>query len=468
MRGTPPAYCPIIGPGFARDAARLTHVNLPLLPRRHAVLFALAALFICRVALALIVIPPWQQPDEQAHVAFAEAARFERFPRRMTDAFRQHEILRSMERHGWWRHYGMPAPSPLPAQLYDVPFANGGSTIAIRLTGGERLSLYYHLFGAISEFVPMTIEQELYLMRTVSALLGLLTLWVAWLAGREQLGDWAGAGIAALLAVHPQFVVVATTASPDAVANLAGACIWWQGSRAIVRPSVTPIPAVLLCAIGAAAIDRMGLPLVVVAIGMCAVTLIRVAAVRVGVRAPAAAAGCVVLAVVAAIAVWTARAGIRAHLAPGASPRAASWDFFAEFTTFLFNSWWFTLGWIRYRPPGWWLLWPYAMAAAAGLGVGVAVVTRRWRSVRAVVPLAGALLLIQAAAIYWTFYRNGIGAQGRYLFPMIIPALTLLWAGIVSLVPLRFQAHAAAGLVAAVALLDASAWLLIGIPAYAR
>ena len=42
---------------------------------------------------------------------------------------------------------------------------------------------------------------------------------------------------------------------------------------------------------------------------------------------------------------------------------------------------------------------------------------------------------IQMLAVYWTYFRLGNGAQGKSLFPVLVPCLVLLWVGIEAWVP---------------------------------
>ena len=46
------------------------------------------------------------------------------------------------------------------------------------------------------------------ILRAISAVFGMLTLWIAWLGARECLGTLGGATVALLLALHPQFAIV--------------------------------------------------------------------------------------------------------------------------------------------------------------------------------------------------------------------------------------------------------------------
>jgi hypothetical protein len=120
-------------------------------------------------------------------------------------------------------------------------------------------------------------------------------------------------------------------------------------------------------------------------------------------------------------------------------------------------------------PPQWWIGIATLVSAVAFLGLG----QRRWRDMaidhhrRTLLHLAMIAVAIQLAAVYWTYFRLGTGGQGRYLFPVLVPSLLLLWTGIdewASSGPRR--AAAAAVLILTLAVLDVTAWTLVAIPAF--
>jgi hypothetical protein len=95
------------------------------------------------------------------------------------------------------------------------------------------------------------------------------------------------------------------------------------------------------------------------------------------------------------------------------------------------------------------------------------VVTRHAdRETRTLLWLGAAGIAIQLAAIYFVFFRVGVFAQGRYLFPFIVPSLVLLWTGIAAWIPPTRRVHAAAALVLVFVTLDAAAWSLVAVPAF--
>jgi len=436
---------------------------------------AVSAVLACRMLVATTLIPPWQQPDENSHVAQVELART-----RITgsgyspDPAREAEILRSMSGYDFWEHRarGFPIPAVIPES-----FTAAGARVGTPAGGGLTPPAYFPAAGRLLSWLPrLSVVQDMYILRGISAIFGMLTLWVAWLAAREGLGPFGGATVAMLLALHPQFAIVSTAATPDAVANLFGACLWWMAVAAVMRQRyLWPLAGVWLAAGAAAAADRMGVPLLAVALSVSVVVL-RLHARDRGWLSRTRTLGMLLLAaVVFGASIWLLFAsgvsyGLQSifsgSLAP--VPEARTWEYFARFTSFLHQSWWASLGWGRYPPPSWWIGTTIALTAMAAVGAAWSVF--RGRTIdgrtRVILGLAAVSLTIQVAAVYWVYFRLAVGPQGKSLFPVLVPSLMLLWAGLTAWIPETRRAHAAVALVAAFAVLDAAIWGLVAIPAY--
>ena len=425
--------------------------------------------------VALALIPPWQQPDEATHVARAELHR-----NRIAlldgslDAAREGEILQSMARYEWWEHRspGFETPVVIPKN-----FLSTDRRAAVPAAAVVTPLVYSLIAGRLLSWLPrQSVVEDLYFLRTMSAAFGMLTLWVTWLGARECLGARGGVTVAALFALHPQFAIVSTAATPDVIVNLLGAFIWWQTSLAVKRTHfLLPLISLWVAAIAAAAADRMGVPLLAVAL----VVLVAVLALRVPFRNRRALVTVPCAALLGLILFGTAMWALEAFgetygwgrvfsgkLAP--VPGAMTWSSFIRFTWFLHQSWWFSLGWRPYLPPFWWTTLAVMLTAVASFGIG----RRLFRDkeldaeTRTLVALGIVAIAVQAFAVYWTYFRLGNGAQGRYLFPFIVPSLVLLWSGVEAWVPRSRRAYAAGALVLLFALLDAVAWSWVAIPAY--
>ena len=428
------------------------------------VLAVATALFLLRALLSTLFIPPWQQPDEPIHVAVAEVWRSRISGDDAPDRGRQAEIIDSMIRHGWWRHYRQPLPpGPQPTR-----FASTGvvfPTIGLDPEDWVYQPPYYATVGWLLSRAPReSVERDLYVMRIVSILFATGTLWVAFLGSRIALDALGAATVTSLLAVHPQFALVSTTAGPDAVVSFAGAILWWQTMSALHHVRYLRSLTVLwLAVLAAAVIDRIGIALIPIALIATAVVLIR----RVRFSTAAIVLVVVTLAVAAAMAnIPPIRGLLRIAVtdAPVSSSFSDSLQYSGRFAGFLFSSWWYSLGWVRYFAPQWWVAGAALIAGVAALGALRAFA--RSADSRMVIALAATHLLCLLAALAFVFLRVRVGAQGRYLFPVIVPTLVLVWLGMAAWVPSRFHPAVSSALVAAFVILDVVSWTIVALPAY--
>lgn len=182
------------------------------------VLSAAAALGV----LYIIIIPPWQSPDEPTHFEFARvlAAGGPVWPPRPRPEI-QEEIIVSMDRHRYWFYVGAERPHPLPVVFREAPFLS----IAPGQIG-KNPPLYYLLAAGVLRISPASsIEAQVYRLRGLSLIFTLLSAAVVWgcgveVFGRESLLAPAAAAGAVFL---PQFLVIGTSISPDPLINLCGA-----------------------------------------------------------------------------------------------------------------------------------------------------------------------------------------------------------------------------------------------------
>jgi hypothetical protein len=433
-------------------------------------LITASALFGFRLLLALTLIPPWQQPDEPYHVGLVELQRarlasLDDSP----DPAHEREILRSMRDYDWWRHRGLEVPATFPETFVDA-----GRRVVVDVRSVTRPPTYYLIAGRVLGWFPqMTVLDDLYVLRGLSAAVAMLTFWVGWLGARESLGAPGGATVAVILALHPQFAVASTAASPDALVNFLGACVWWQTAVAVRRTQLLrPLAVIWIVVIAAASSDRVAVPLLAVAfVVSVAVTSLR--AQWQGTELFAAAVRVTTAALTFALAVWAidwmrSKYALSDVFSGGVAPvpDAFTWNFFARFTSFLFQSWWLSLGWIRYLAPGWWTLATVLLTVFAGIGVTRRLIRERELETRALLSLAVVTVGIQLFALYWLYFRNMRGAQGKSLFPLLLPSIVLLWAGLEVWVPKSCRVYVAVALVVLLSVLESAVWLLVAIPAY--
>jgi predicted membrane protein DUF2142 len=429
---------------------------------------------LARMMLADLIIPPWQHPDEPIHVAAAEVWRSRITGSDAQDRGREADIIDSMIRHGWWRHYGQPLP-PGPQPTRFVSTGAVFSTIGLVPESSSYAPPYYAAVGWLMSLAPRgAVERDLYFMRVVSMLCTVGTLWVAFLGSRLALDALGAATVTSLFALHPQVAIASTTAGPDAVVICAGAILWWQTMSALSASAeatadrrgtnqVRSLAILWLAAVGAAMVDRLGIALIPIAFIVTAV----VAGERLRFRSAAAALGLVAVAIaVAAATIPAIRSPLRISLAETlvSSSLVDALHYTGRFTAFLLSSWWYSLGWVRYFAPNWWVVSTSVITAVAVAGTWRAFA--RSSDTRRVIILAVMNLLCFLAAVGWVFLRVQVGAQGRYLFPVIVPTLTLIWLGTAAWLPARFRHIGSAALIAAFAVLDLVVWSLVALPAY--
>ena len=431
------------------------------------------ALLAVHLVIALALTPPWQQPDEPTHVAAVEAQVSRLSSVNQSDPGREAEILQSMAQYYLWthRHLGGETPSVIAKDFLHASAA-GPAQVGSPAPSGVDIPTYALAAGRILSWLPrVTVVDDLYWLRAFSAIAGLVTLWVAWRGARECLGTLGGATVATLLALHPQFAIVSTAASPDALVNLAGACVWWQAVLTLKRPRVLSLALMWAAAILATSVDRMGAPLLAFALVVSGATGI----VRVGAWTWHSALIITTTTAAGLAAAWWFSAFVTSsrfsrallgNLTP--EPGLMTWDSFARLTWLIHQSWWFSPGWGRYALPALWIAVVATVTVSAVTGAARLLVRPGVDApIRKFVVLAAIGIVLQLAAVFTGIYlRLGVGPQGRYLFPVLVPALVILWSGLAAWVPPPRRAHAAAALVLLLALLDAAAWLLVTVPAY--
>jgi hypothetical protein len=398
--------------------------------------------------------------DEHLHFMIARQARD--VPLRPVSEEVEQQIVASMVSHDWWRHRDRETPSVLPAN-----FNQAGLALSRYVYSGP--ITYYVAAGWLTEFFPeSSLLPQFYAMRLLSLAAGLATLWCAWAATSALLGTRGAAVVTTLIALHPEFLIVSTSANPDALVNLSGAALWWQAVW-LFRGG-TPAKSISLMwasAFAAALMKRLGIALMGHAAIISLLYLLFAKAVRQRVQGLAALLLIAVCA--AAVAVVASDEAQRVVLKATIDLdrmltfRAGEWGYFVRFSIALFKSAWLNVGWLPYLAPTLW----YAVVAAVLL-LAVAGLPRAFRGAgwRTMLFSAAALMiLVQTVLVYAQFYPLEI-PHGRYLFPLLVPFTTFVWIGIRSLVSAPMQPYAAAALVMVAAALDMAGWALVMIPAY--
>jgi hypothetical protein len=375
-----------------------------------------------------------------------------------------------MARYGWWRHYSRPTPDPLPATFESGP-AQVVSTYFGPPSGGSRT--YYRLVAVLFSVAGMeTLTAQLYAMRVLSAVAALLALWCVWDGTRFLLGLRGATVVTAVMALHPQFIFVSTTASPDSLVNLAAAVVWRQAARLLTSPARALDVALLwLGATGGFALRRVGAPLLVLALLVTCAVAWRNRRETLSWRRLAAFGFGTLAAILVAAAVLPselARAadGISLNVVHAFNSIRGRTGELPRFFEMLFRTFWVAAGWLRYSAPPVLHVATVALTAVAAAGLVKLIARREWR--RPAVGLSAAAVAIQIIAI--VVYHFGIlqsGPQGRYMFPALPAVLCLLWLGWEAAVGGSGRSPVAAvSLVGVMAVLNTSAWLFVVMPAY--
>jgi hypothetical protein len=132
----------------------------------------------------------------------------------LEDPGREAEIIESMADSNWWHHYkGKIAPAPPLPTRFSLLSPDVAATIGVDSTSSAFPRPYYLLVGGgLSLLRRLPVLTDMYVMRVLSAILAVLTLWTAWLGARLVFGEALAMTIVAVLAVHPQFVIASTAA----------------------------------------------------------------------------------------------------------------------------------------------------------------------------------------------------------------------------------------------------------------
>ena len=468
-----------------------------------SVLLALTILMAARLALAIVVVPPWQAPDEPPHFLNVRLALDTPAGAAMPkeNLALEAEIIRSMADHNWWASYGEAQPDPLPRDFSDPVL-----TVHVVRQGGT--GWVYPQLGAtwLRIWRPQTLLGQYSALRWLSAVLGILTLWCAWAGTRLLFGDGVALIAGVLIAVHPQFLLMATAVNPAIIVNLAGAVMWWQAARLVATDGRGAAVLLVAAAVIAIFAKRMAAPLLPAALLLAAVRLwtwlpwVRSAhpgSTARGVRWLACAAAAAVI-IVTALALNPPASLVRnadeyavalaERMSAGRSSGelgrllhywsevvgSAAWDttvepgFVSRWHQGLIESFWLKAGWLRYAPPAGWYMVVYAATLAALAGVAAGLWRRGDHLARTGVCIAALFVTIQMAGVYLGFLRNGFPAQGQYLFPMEAPVMATLAWGAAQLAPRAAGSGVTAAVLVGLVALDAFAWALVIAPAYLR
>lgn len=186
----------------------------------------LALLVYLMLALAwVLLIPPWQGPDEPGHYEYARLLSVLHRPPRVQDANPdlQAEIIRDLDAHDFWRFTRQPRPTPLPARFQEIPFLRRSGTQL-----GNEPALYYLLPALLFPLLPASPTLHLYLGRLYTVLMGGLLLLVGARAARYRFPTRPELACASMwvLALLPMPTFIHAMFNSNAFKDLVGAALF--------------------------------------------------------------------------------------------------------------------------------------------------------------------------------------------------------------------------------------------------
>lgn len=450
--------------------------------------------------LYLAAIPMWGGPDEPRHYEYVrllyEKGRFVGYPD--VDQALMDRVIRSMDAVNYWKW---------------------GVTLWKRTTPGELPKDFTAIYGEAAHqlhqpplaymlyLVPMraladnSLRTQLYAMRLVSILLNIVTILAAYVAGRELFRDDPTMALAlpVFILLLPQHLFLHSIVMND---HLVEAAMAWM-IAIIARtfrlglsiPRVIAIFLLLAVALGAKRSGLYGVPIIAFAFfaymvlhwGGGKLTTMQ-KSVRLG--------GALVFVALLGVGLWFAWNWVTANVPKlseyivvlflflptekfpftldGTLLRADALRLYASYFKRIFISTWGHFGWmnITLGVQAYWGFAALCVAAFAGL---VKYALRDFRNLRA---YQRATLIVFAASILFVVgilvgleVRNWslgweAGAQGRYLFPVLIPLATLFLLGTRAFVPRTRYMWWFGGMVAAMVLYNIIVLGIFVIPFY--
>lgn len=396
--------------------------------------------------------PLWQNPDEPAHFNYvADVARTGELP-----------VLQPGD-----------YDAALLQRLKTGQLGPGDSVGAIRYESWQP-PLYYLVAAQAYRLAPGgDLAGQVRTLRLFDVGLGAVTVLVGYLCAHavaRQQAPWLAASVPLAMAGVPMFTAVSAAVTDDALANLLAALATLATLR-LVASRATPWLALLVgVLLGLAILTKLLLavfaPIALAALlwrglrsGAGTAVLVRDAALM-------TAAACLV------VAPWLVRQGVtygptdllatqRHELVAGDQARFPGWgvDYVAQWLTTTFHSFWAQFGWMAIPAPDrLYVLWgTVTLLGLAGLLVWL--VRRCPRVAGPAIAAAAALAAANAAGLvlYNLTYEQ---AQGRYLFPSLVPLCLLLALGW-SALPLPRPLSGAGALGGAAALVALNGYTLL-------
>lgn len=408
------------------------------------------ALSLVRGILYASIVPPWQAPDEIAHFEYISLLYQERHFLQPADAspLLQRRIISSMYENRFWSYIPYPEPVTMPLSLAETPFVGPSSVLG-------RFSLAYLLSALF--FGPVfyqDIVTQLYAMRLVSVILGMLVVAMAFLTVRELFPDdnFLLVTVPAWIVFLPQHTYINSSVSDGNLAELlvsiliCGVVVGFKRGlslRRVVLIALLPPLSLLTKATTSFIIPWLGLAIpIYVWAGDRSIPITR--RTREAMLAIVAlVAGVAFCSVMRAPGLSYLRSGISALLARQ-TQMATDFPTLRSHAILLFESFWAYFGWVTVRMGSsiYALLGVVSVVATLGViaslayGRGEPRTLEGWQ--RAVICILGLCALL---SITINFVGALGGPQGRYLYPAIIAFSILFMLGIRRFIPSGYEKY---------------------------
>ncbi len=407
-----------------------------------------------------VILPPWQNPDEPTHFEYLKILLDQKtFSLKIQpDLSIQRAIIKSMDRHRYWEHVQIPRPDPLPGSFAEIPFL-----FVSRTQIGITPPFYYVLVSyLLSPAREKSLESQFYLVRGISLGFGLITLFLGYLIAKELLRNEPErvAAVLAFIGLLPQFNLVTTSVNPDSLANLLATGVIYL-LIPLIRDGISMPRLILLsfCILLGLMTKRtvfMTLPLAGMALLLVSWNHLRHKGLRFWVLTLYKVVNAVLLVVgLYALGIWYFPEAVQTLFKRVIPVIHAIPVFLSKFLfqpsipqikmvlLHLFQSFWYTFGWMKYPLADSWYLGLQILCILSLIGLMIFWIRVFQRKIQMETwQLQGLLILIFACFLvfFGTFLDSGgftIFTQGRYLFPAISAFAILGVLGLYQLVPKR-------------------------------
>lgn len=456
--------------------------------RLDLLLILLLALAMVRGIVYASMVPPWQAPDEPKHFEYVALLQQKGRLVAHEDASLslQREIISSMKAYDFWRFGHANSPEEASNSFADI-WKDSPTQL-------DRPPLYYL---AASPFYHLaangTTEDQLYAVRLFSVLLGVLTVFMTFLAVRTVFPRDAFMPIAAaaFVAFLPMHTFITSTANSDNLANLITATLAYAIAK-IFKEGATLKRAAGVLVLLLAGFWTKRTTLFVLPLMALAVPIYIGRRPRRSFWLPVAGGGLALAAAATALALserlqgglqWIVdrylfNVSMASNLAPFLKHEytlGGLLGLYSGFSRRVLDSFWAQFGWMNVRLDAQWydMLAVVALLSLAGLlYYGARLIARRerlepWQARTMVLYLLWVLLVVGVAFAQSTVYFSPSAfPQGRYLFPALVPIAIYFILGLKSLVPQRLQPALMSTIVAGIFLFDSLSLVAYILPFY--